>query len=124
MEIAERLTTLIEHGAAIQVFTPDDRLHTLTLAGAVWLDNPTRLRWCAIFPEHQGHIHETAYDDIETHHERDVAFYRDGEMVAYVCPYEEGPLPLDAVREALGKWRAILAQYNNAELFEDFLDNA
>ena len=119
----ERMAELIEHGAAIQLLAPYPRL-TLTLAGALWLTDPTRLRWCAIFPQHQGHIHETEYDEIKVIHDRDIAFYHKGEMTFYVCPYEESEEDLDAIRDALGAWRVLLGKYTNVDQFADFLRNA
>ena len=116
----ERMTKLIEHGAAIQLLAPYPRL-TLTLAGALWLTKPKRLRWCAIFPEHQGHVHETRYTRVEVIHGRDIAFYQGGAMVAYVVPYEEGLLPVDGVREALVEWRALFTKHDNTANFAEFL---
>jgi hypothetical protein len=121
MTVQTRLAELIEHGAAIQLTDP--RI-TLTLAGALWLIKPRRLRWCAIFPEHQGHIHETRYTRTEIYHGRDIAFHQGRVMVAYVCSYEEGPLPVEEVREALARWRDLLGKHGNVAEFAEFLAEA
>jgi hypothetical protein len=95
-----------------------------TLAGVLWLTNPTRLRWCAIFPEDQHHIHETQYDRVEIVHNRDLSFYTDGEITAYVTTYQECTLPVDEVREELENWCALLSKHDNATYFAEFLRNA
>ena len=121
----ERLAELIEQGATIQLTPDDGPMMTLTLAGALWLTLPNRLRWCAIFPEHQGHVHETEYHTVKfVNGERDIAFYRDGRIFFYIAPYIESPLDENEVREALAKWRDRLGRYNNAEQFADFLKEA
>ena len=122
MTPAERLAELIRHGATIKIMDP---AVTLTLAGALWQTHPTRLRWCAIFPEHQGHIHETRFDRNEFNAGgRDIGFYRGDQMVAYVCPYEESGLDFDEVREALSRWRAVLVAHGNVADFTEFLAEA
>ena len=124
MKIKNRMTELIEHGAAIQLLDPYPRL-TLTLAGAIWLRNPLRLRWCAIFPEHQSHIHELYYTRVASFNNgRDIHFFQYGKKVSGVVPYEEGTLPVDEVRAALGAWRRILAYGKNHAEFTQFFAKA
>ena len=123
MTIKERMSELIEHGAAIQIQDPKI---ALTLAGALWLGNPTRLRWCAIFPEDQHHIHETAYDEAQFDNDgRDILFYRASVLVVSVVPYEEGPLDVGEVRDALAEWQTFLDKYDETrEEFAHFLRTA
>jgi hypothetical protein len=121
----QRVEELIEQGGVIAIHRPGERVIELLLAGALWLKDPTRLRWCAAFPDHQGHIHETLYDKVAlVVRGRDVAFHLKGEMVAYVCPIVEGGLPVDDVRDTLAEWQSLLSKHNNVEQFADFLENA
>jgi len=123
--IRERLGKLIENGAAIQLLFEDAPMKTLLLAGALWRQNPTCLRWCAVFPEHQGHVHETSYSEVRLENDgRDIAFFEDGRMVAYVVPYEESGHEVDAMRENLGEWQYLVSRYKNAVLFAEFLETA
>ena len=124
MTVQERLAAMIDVGATIQVFFPDAPSVTLLLAGVLWRRNPTRLRWCAVFPDDQHHVHETKYDEAkQLNGGRDVAFYHSGSMVAYACPYEESGGQLDEMRDALGEWRALLKQDGGAR-FTTFLQEA
>lgn len=118
----KRMAELIEHGAVLS-FT-DGRLPELTLAAVRWYKKPLRIRWCAIFPEHQGHVHENEYDRVEVYRERDVAFYdADGRMTISVCPYEyAAKLDPDVVLRALTEWRQTLALHNNVEQFRQFFE--
>ncbi|MBU0847694.1 hypothetical protein KKH23_10950, partial [Patescibacteria group bacterium] len=96
----------------------------LTLAGALWREDEegTYLRWCAIFPEHQGHIHHLYYDKAVLDNDgRDILFYRGGELVAGVVPYIESNLPADDVHEALARWKDAVAQ---DMYFDEFLAEA
>ncbi|WP_442510558.1 hypothetical protein SH528x_002183 [Novipirellula sp. SH528] len=121
----QRLEELIAHGAAIQLPLHDQPMLTLTLAGALWLTDPKRLRWCAIFPEHQGHVHELRYTRTDMMNDgRDIAFYRGPDLVAGVVPYEEGDLETDEVRAALAAWRDQLGRYDNVAQFAEFLEMA
>lgn len=121
----ERVAELIEAGAAITALFPSESSLTFTLAGAYWLTGPTRLRWAPIFPEHQGHIHETEYDEARLMVEgRDVGLFLDGRMVAYVCPVEESGLSIDDARDGLAEWRDLLSKHNNAAQFAEFLAEA
>jgi hypothetical protein len=120
MTITERMEQLLEHGATIQLV---GRNLTLTLAGCHILTGPSRLRWCALFPEHQGHIHETPYTRITlVAGDRDIAFWQGKRMIAYIAPFEESGLSLDSVVAVLAKWRAYLNENDNAVQFENFFN--
>lgn len=125
MTNAKLLDDLVRRGATIQVFTPGGKAFTFVLAKCVMLSKPTRLRWCGVFPEHQGHVHETPFSRVaQEAGGRDLAFYKNGEMVAYVCPYEESGLSIDTARDLLAQWRAGLAKFNNQQNFENFFEDA
>lgn len=124
MTVRTKLKKLIEHGAVIKVLAPGVVVPELTLAEVLWYTDPERIRWCAIYPEHQGHVHETEYDEVTIEHNRDVAFYKDGVMVAYVCPYEESGLPDEEVRDALTGWWRLLQLPWNEERLETFMRQA
>jgi hypothetical protein len=124
MTIQERIKELIQAGAAISIHFPDDpRPLTMLLAGAAWLQNPPRLRWCAVFPEHDGHIHESEYEEARLEASgRDIAFYAEGKLFLYVCPYEESGKDLRAYRDTLAEWRDLLSRYDNARKFEEMIN--
>lgn len=123
-KLEDRMAELIDNGTAIQLFDPYPSI-TLTLAGALWLRNPPRLRWCAIFPEHQSHIHELHYTRVAFCNDgRDILFYQYDKIVAGVVPYEEGTLPVDEVRAALARWQGLLAVEGNEANFNEFLATA
>ena len=124
MKTEERLAQLIEHGAVIQVNLQEPSVDiALLLAAAVMLEEPKRLRWCAIFPEHQGHVHEVAYDEAVFEAEgRDIAFMRGEDIVMYVCPYEESTLDLEPARDGLAEWRGMLARHTNVAKFKEFFE--
>ena len=124
MEIEGRLAQLIEQGAAIQATLQEPRVHiALLLAAAVMREDPKRLRWCAIFPEHQSHVHEVAYDEaVFEAGGRDIAFMRDGNIAMYVCPYEESTIDLEPARDGLAAWRGMLARHTNAAKFKEFFE--
>ena len=120
----EVLDKSLAHGA-VAVVRFDDVLEPaleFTMADARWLDNPKRLRWCPIFPEHQGHIHETEYDEVINDYDRDLSFKLKGKQVLSICPYEESGLNSEDVVEALARWRALVGAYNNAENFREFFE--
>lgn len=117
----EVIDKTMEDGAVISIAALDGL--ELTLAKIQWLENPSRFKWCAIFPEHQSHVHITPYDRIEILHDRDVAFYdKAGEMVAYVCPYTESGLPDEEVERALAEWRDLVSKHNNQQNLDDFFE--
>lgn len=88
-------------------------------------DNPTRLKWCAIYPEHQAHVHETVYDRVGIVYDEHMTFYNNaGEMVAYVCPIAAGHLPEEGAKASLASWRYILSRYSNQAQFEEFFRDA
>ena len=121
----ERVEQLIEQGCVIAVAVPDGPSIELTLAGALWLTKPKRLRWCAIFPEHQSHVHETRYSRVVLDNDgRDVLLYQGSKLVAGIVPYIESGLDPDDVRDALVRWRDLLGKYNNKAQFEEFLGTA
>jgi len=120
----ERLAKMIEAGAALQMLPPGHPMSTFLLAGALWLHNPTRLRWCAVFPEDQHHIHEVPYDRAVVVHDRDIAFYRGGRLIMYITPYEETEEDIESMRENLRDWQYQLTRFNNAEQFAEFLKTA
>jgi len=123
MKIEKRLAELIEQGAAVQI--PEPNYGTFILAAAEIRDNPPRLRWCAIYPEHQSHVHEMEYDEVAfSVGTRDIDFRKGGKTVMYVCPYEESGLSLDGTATILAQWRGQLATFNNEEQFKEFFDEA
>lgn len=124
MTVKERMKELIEAGAAITVLFPVEKGGpvTLLLAGAAWLAKPPRLRWCAPFPEHDGHVHETHYGRAALEvGGRDIGFYENGEMIMYVCPIEESGEDINAYRNTLLEWRNLLDKYNNAAEFAEMI---
>jgi len=82
------LTKLMEHGAVAQFIFPGTwplETPSFILGHAEFIDGaPDLLRWCAIFPEDQHHVHRTEVHSIKTHHDRDIAIHQDGVMVAYI----------------------------------------
>jgi hypothetical protein len=124
MKPKERLAQLIEEGGVIHLLEGGSM--ELTLAGALWLTKPTRLRWVAIFPEHQGHIHELGYTEATLDNDgRDVLFYRGAELVATVVPYvEAGLLDIGEVRLALAEWQSGVTENGNEEALAEFLATA
>ena len=125
MTVRERLAQLVGEGAALQVRLPGHAMVVYLLAAISRKQSPTRLRWCAVFPEHQGHVHETAYDRAElVAGGRDVAFYRGDHLVLYVCPYAEAEHEIADMRELWDEWTFKLGQFNNAERFDEFFELA
>ena len=123
----ERIDQLIENGGILQLLPSPGAavIQEFTLAGALWLARPARLRWCPIFPEHQGHIHETRYNTAElANGGRDVLFYRGKQLAFSVVPYLEAALNTDEVRAALAEWRARLKLFDNDKNFAEFLATA
>lgn len=118
------LENLISHGAVIKVFPVGIDVPELTLAEVLWYTNPSRIRWCAVFPQHQGHVHETEYDKVRIVHDRDIGFYKDGGLVAYVCPYEESGLPDEDVRDVLAKWSVLVGHPWNKGRLKEFIEMA
>ena len=123
MTIQERMEELIKAGATISVHFPNEiGAHSMLLAGVAWLREPTRLRWCAVFPEHDGHFHETHYDNAAlVAGGRDVAFYAGERLIVHVCPYEESGGNLNVLRDTLIEWRNLLDKYNNTAKFEEMI---
>ena len=116
---ATRLAAAVASGTCIRT----DGL-TLTLAYAELLPAPKRLRWCAIFPQHQGHVHELRYTRA-THDARCFTFYHGPQLVAEIMPYaEQRELPHQEVRDALDRWRTLLARNGNAAEFAGFIKDA
>jgi len=111
-EVTGYLRRLIREGAVIEL--PDGM--TLTLADARWLKKPNRLMWCALWPEHQGHVHELRYTRTEVIATRgQITLHNDAELLATIKPYQQGTLPLNEVSEALVNWKAIEHQYQYPE---------
>lgn len=124
MTLQERLDKLLSEGAVVQLPAAGEPMLTLLLAGARIKRDPSRLRWCAVFPEHQSHVHELEYDKVDVVHDRDLSFTRNGEIVAYVAPYQEAETDLDEIQATLADWRADLAIAANAEEFARFFETA
>lgn len=119
----EKMKELLDHGAVIAFI--DGRVPELTLASVQWLENPTRIRWCAIFPQHQGHVHDTEYNRVAIVNDLYLVFYdAAGEMEMCIGPYEEAARNTDEIREALANWRQTLSLNNNTEQFKRFLEDA
>lgn len=91
------------------------------LAAARWDTNPKRLRWCAVYPEDQHHVHEVFFTKTVVEYDRDIALYdKAGGMVAYICPVAESPLDLTAATALLKEWQAAMALPHNKKEFDDF----
>lgn len=123
MTVEQRIAELVDQGATMQLAGPYPDV-TYVLAHAAIMDGPSRLRWCPIFPEHQGHVHETPYNYATLVHDRDVAFYQGETLVGYIAPYEESTLEVDSVIENLAAWRQGLEVYDNKIRFLEFFENA
>ena len=92
----------------MQVILPDGQLFELTLAAAMRTAKPTGLRWCGIYPEHQGHVHDLRFADAALDNDgRDVVFRSaDGDVVAAVVPLAESGMDYAEARDNLGRWQA------------------
>lgn len=126
-KVEDRVEELLERGAVIQLLFPDDPMLSFTLAGVIWGEDRggRYMRWSAIFPEHQGHVHGLYFDKAELSPSgRDVLFYKEGKLIGSVVPYEEGPIPIDEVEEALVEWKALMDYPGKAEEFAYFLRTA
>ncbi|BAM04431.1 hypothetical protein PSMK_22720 [Phycisphaera mikurensis NBRC 102666] len=107
------------------MFMPTGTHLDFILATVRWLDDPQRVRWCAIFPEHQGHVHEAPYDELVIEAGGlGVGLRRDGKRAGYICPIIESGLDHDEAVAALAEWRHLLARHNNQQQHEQFLDDA
>lgn len=114
---------LLAYGATLQLFDPGE-LPTMLLAAAVLKTNPPRLRWCAVFPEHQGHVHELAYDTVQAEGAGVSFRNKSGGLVGYIGPYDDSPLEEGPTKELLQRWRAGLAKFSNQADFEQFFNEA
>lgn len=123
MEIEKRLGQLTEQGAVAQVPTQGGLLE-VTLAAAALVPGPA-LRWCGIWPEHQGHVYTTRYTKAQLGAGgRDIYFYRGGNLVVGVTTLLESGLNTDEAQEALQAWRAALAGSGAGSKFEEFFQTA
>lgn len=122
MTVQARTEELMKAGAAITVHPHGWGFGGLTvpLAAVLWEDK--RLRWCAPYPEHQGHVHRTPYTTAKLEAGgRDVALYdARGEIAAYITPLEESELDARDATDALTGWRAV----RDEEVFQRFFEQA
>lgn len=118
-----KIDALVESGAVIEYFAEGGGSIKLTLAKGVLLENPRRLRWCAIFPEHQSHVHDTTYDAPEDQDARGLVFYAKGRVVLTIMLMEKANVP-ENYFEGLEEWRRILAVEGNESQFAGFFDEA
>lgn len=122
MTLAERTDQMIKAGAAIQVRTGPHNLTTMLLAAARWDTGPKRLRWCAVYPEDQHHIHQTEYARTGVEYDRDILLYgKDDNIIASIVPLAEQNDIVDGPA-TLAAWQAALALPHNAREFEDFFN--
>lgn len=121
----KRVDELLAQGACLTVF-PDEPPAITTLLGAAQHHKaPKRLRWCPAFPEHQGNVHDLPYTRLKLEAGgRDVAFMRDDEMVAYLCPIIESSGDTEAMLETWGRWQYILQRHRNRADLEEFMTDA
>ena len=82
------------------VFMPPGTHLDYIIATVRWLDNPPRVRWCSIFPQHQGHVHEAEYDELVIESGGlGVGLRRSGHRAGYICPIRESGLDYDDAME-------------------------
>jgi hypothetical protein len=119
------MADLVNEGAILR-FPQHPDVPEKTLAVVEWKENPTRILWCAIFPEHQGHVHENEYHRCETKWDRDVLFYNEAdEMVMAVYPYREAArLDPEEVCQVFADWKQMLSLHNNKQKLADFIEDA
>lgn len=123
MTIQERATELLTAGAAMWVGPPvgESLGDTVLLAALTWLTKPTRLKWCAVYPTDQHHIHTLPYTGAAlVAGGRDIAVYGGRKiMVAYICPFQESGLDEGKSKDILIHWRDLMAGANQ-EAFDQF----
>lgn len=116
----ERLTELLRHGAAM--FTVQTMSH-LMMATAKWEEDPQALKWCGMFPSHQGHIHRVKYTKVELmNDDRDLVFYNGKDIIATIEPFEVTGLSKDMVHTLMSEWKWMLGRYTNQDKFNQFFD--
>ena len=95
-----------------------------TLARVMWLDKQKRIRWCGVFPQHQGHVHETPYDSVEVENDKALIFNAGEKSAFYIVPYDDNLLDPQRVKDTLDKWRSAMAVEGNEARFNTFFDEA
>lgn len=83
-----------------------------------------RMRWVPIHPNHQGDIHTLEYDEAKVVYDRDVLFYRDGQIVAGLTPIEESDMNVVQATTAYEEWKELLKVGHNADYFDHFFEYA
>jgi hypothetical protein len=117
----DRLAQLVAAGCVLEMHEP--AVGEFALAAAVLHGNV--LRWCALFPVDQSHVHNVKFDDVRLEAGgRDLAFYRKGSLVAYVGPPEEFDLDLKEYQTSWNRWKEDMADPDTAETFNDFFQYA
>lgn len=124
-KIQEHATQLVTNGAGYTVVKDGTYLDFL-LAKVYWLDNPNRLRWVSLFPEHQGHVHETPYDKLtEEAGGLGVALRQKGKVVGYITTIAEmDGLDYTKSMDAWRSWLRYMDFPNSGDNLDDFVENA
>lgn len=121
----ERIQQLLEQGAAYGIRNENVGESMAFVLGGVQWPRPGVMRWCAIFPEHQGHVHEAKFDRLTLEaNGRDVALWQGERLASYVCPIDDGFLESDGPLASFAKWRHQLSLYNNKTNLDRFMTNA
>ena len=127
MSVEDKTDQLIKDGAAIQLLH-GHHLEEYTLAKAQWLPRTkvgavAKLRWCATYPEHQGHVRTLRFTDAAVDGDS-VVLRRDGDVVGGIVPVVESGLDLTEAQQTLAGWRALLDVPGNVDQFEEFFRDA
>jgi hypothetical protein len=122
MDYKKYIDDIIKTGATIHV-AYSGRPFVLILGAVQWLENPKRLKWSAIFPEHQGHIHRFEYDRVEIDWDRDVRLLdKDSKTLVGITVADESPMDADVVKSGAAEWQRMLSLHNNREQQAEFMD--
>ncbi len=120
--VEETIRGLVDAGAALQIYFPGADPLTFLLAKLVLVDGgtPKRLKWCAVYPTDQHHVHSTKYTTVAlAAGGRDVVFTDGGQMIAYMTPIVESNLG-DGARNLHDAWVNTLSVVGNQKQFDDF----
>jgi hypothetical protein len=96
------------------------------LAAVAWVSDPDGtplLRWCPMWPTHQGHIHHTRYDTIAADGVYVNLSYR-GQWVWGCGPAHEFGVDPNEYQDTRSRWLALLSDDVAAEGFADFFKHA
>ncbi|QDS91885.1 hypothetical protein FF011L_06210 [Roseimaritima multifibrata] len=124
MNTDELLTKLLDGGAVLGLLRPVSG--DFWLAAAKWLpddgDGPS-LRWCPMFPEHQGHIHHTRYTKATAKGDY-LLMYLGDDYVGGIGPALEFDIDRVQYANTRARWLERLAYGDNQARFADFFNNA